>query len=169
MTIYDISMPLRSDMLLYPGTDAPVVKEYRHMAAGDSSNNSRFSMGCHAGTHIDAPRHYVDSSHSIEGVPTVTLVGPARVFDLDVTESISADDLASRDWDGVTRALLRTPNSERLSDPTFNPSFIYVDGSAAEFLVEKGVILVGVDYLSVDQYRSPTHPAHHTLLGSGSS
>jgi arylformamidase len=95
------------------------------------------------------------------------LVGPARVVRLDVTERIGAVDLAPLDWDGVERVLLRTGNSERLRNPEFNPAFIYVDGSAAEFLWEKGIRLVGVDYLSVDQYHSPTHPAHHALLGKG--
>jgi arylformamidase len=167
MRIYDVSMPLHKGMLIYPGTDAPAVERYRHMASGDSSNNSRFAMGCHVGTHVDAPCHYVDGAPTIDTIAPELLVGPARVFDLGVTEAITADALAPLEWDGVTKALLRTTNSPRLSEPTFNPAFIYVDGSAAEFLVARGVRLVGVDYLSVDQYHSPTHPAHLALLGSG--
>ena len=167
MQVYDVSMPLSADMLLYPGTDAPVVERYRTMAQGDSSNNSRFSMGCHAGTHVDALCHYVDGAPAIEAVSADLLVGPARVFDLTVTERITAADLAPLDWEGVVRVLLKTANSEQLSNPTFNPAFIYVDDSAAEFLVAQGVRLLGVDYLSVDQYHSPTHPAHHALLGNG--
>ena len=167
MRIYDVSMPLLDGMLLYPGTDGPVVERYRHMAQGDSSNNSRFALGCHAGTHVDAPSHYVDGAPGIEAVSPEVLVGAARVFELGVTERITAADLEPLEWDGVVRALLKTANSPRLSDPEFNPAFIYVDGSAAEFLVARGVRLVGVDYLSVDQYHSPTHPAHHALLGNG--
>jgi arylformamidase len=165
-TIIDITMPLHSDMLLYPGSPPFSVEQYRSISSGDTSNNSRFSMGTHVGTHVDAPGHYVDGGPGIDMVDPAILIGPCRVFDL-AGKQISAAVLRGLDMAGVTRALFRTPSSDDLADPEFNPDFAHVTGDGAEYLAEMGVKLVGVDYLSLDRYKAPGHPAHHTLLGAG--
>ena len=99
-------------------------------------------------------------------MPSTARTGPARVFALDVAEKISADDLRGLDWQGVSRVLFRTRNSELIQSPGFAEDFVYIDGQAAEFLVAQGVRLVGLDYLSIDKFRSPDHPAHMALLGA---
>ena len=165
-TIIDITMPLHSDMLLYPGSPPFSVEQYRSISSGDTSNNSRFSMGTHVGTHVDAPGHYVDGGPGIDMVDPAILIGPCRVFRL-AGRQISAEVLRGLDLAGVTRALFRTPSSDDLSDPEFKTDFAHVTGDGAEYLAETGVKLVGVDYLSLDRYKAPGHPAHHTLLGAG--
>jgi arylformamidase len=167
MRVHDVSAAIHPGMILYPGTPAFQRDEYRSMREGETSNNSRISMGAHVGTHVDAPYHYLKSGEKTESLSLDALVGPARLFRLDVQKSIRADDLRGLDWSGVKRALFRTRMSDRLRGGQFDPEFVYLEGSAAEFLVEKQVVLVGVDSLSIDRFRSPQHPAHHALLGNG--
>jgi len=165
--IYDVSMPLREGMIIYPG-DAPFQREeYRRMAEGASSNNSRLMMGAHTGTHIDAPRHFIDGAASIEAIPPEVLVGPCRVFKAEAGEAIEASELERFDWTGVARALFKTRNSALLSLDRFDERFVYLARSAAELLVARGIKLVGVDYLSIDRFHSSDHPAHLILLGAG--
>ncbi len=159
-------MPLRPGMLVYPGTPPFEWEMYRRIAQGDSSNNSRFSMGTHTGTHVDAPAHCVDGAATISGLSPEVLIGPCRVF-LHSGREINAEFLRGQDLNGVNRALFATPSSARLSDPEFDTEFAHVTADGAEYLREASVRLVGVDYLSVDRYKAPGHPAHHTLLGAG--
>lgn len=154
-------------MLIYPG-DPPFEQEYlRRIPEGASANNSRVSLGSHSGTHLDAPHHFIDGAAALDQLPPRALIGPARVFALDVPEKITADDLRALDWAGVRRVLFRTRNSELLWRCEFYPDFVYLTGDAAQFLVERDLFLVGVDYLSVDKFHSPEHPAHLALLGAG--
>jgi arylformamidase len=137
------------------------------MAEGASSNNSRLMMGAHTGTHIDAPRHFIDGAASIEAIPPEVLVGPCRVFKAEAGEAIEASELERFDWTGVARALFKTRNSALLSLDRFDERFVYLARSAAELLVARGIKLVGVDYLSIDRFHSSDHPAHLILLGAG--
>ncbi|MGQ9808273.1 MAG: cyclase family protein [Armatimonadota bacterium] len=164
--IIDITMPLKPGMLIYPGNPPFEWEEYRSVESGDSSNNSRFSMGSHVGTHVDAPRHYVRGGAGMESLDPEALLGPCRVFQVD-QKQLDAELLSRLDLTGVRRVLFGTPSSRDLSNPEFNPDFAHVTGDGADLLVEAGVRLVGVDYLSVDRYKAPGHPAHHRLLGAG--
>ncbi len=164
--IIDITMPLKPGMLIYPGNPPFEWEEYRSVESGDSSNNSRFSMGSHVGTHVDAPRHYVRGGAGMESLDPEALLGPCRVFQVD-QKQLDAELLSRLDLTGVRRALFGSPSSQDLSNPEFNPDFAHVTGDGADLLVEAGVRLVGVDYLSVDRYKAPGHPAHHRLLGAG--
>jgi len=165
--IYDVSVALREGMVIYPGDAAFAREEYRSIAAGASSTNSRLTMGAHTGTHVDAPRHFIDGAASIEAIPAELLVGPCRVFEVGVPEKIEAADLEPLDWKGVARALFKTRNSALWALGQFDQRFVHLARSSAEFLVQRGVKLVGVDYLSVDRFHSPDHPAHMVLLGAG--
>lgn len=164
--IIDITMPLSPGMLTYPGTPPFEWEQYRSIEHGDSSNNSRFSMGSHVGTHVDAPRHYVPGGPGVETLAPEVLVGPCRVFQVE-QKALDAALLSRLDLGGVPRVLFGTPSSGDLSRPAFNPDFAHVTADGAELLVRSGVRLVGVDYLSVDRYKAPGHPAHHVLLGAG--
>jgi arylformamidase len=165
--IYDVSIPLREGMVIYPGDPPFAREEYRSIAQGASSTNSRLTMGAHTGTHVDAPRHFIDGAASIEAIPPELLVGPCRVFEVNAADAIEAADLEPLDWRGVTRALFKTRNSALWALGQFDERFVHLTRSSAEFLVQRGVRVVGVDYLSVDRFHSPDHPAHMVLLGAG--
>lgn len=165
--VLDLSMVLEPGMLLYPDTPPYQREEYRRIAEGDTSNNSRISLCAHAGTHVDAPRHFIEGREGIDAISPDLLLGPCRVFRLDVNEKITREDLSLLDWESVTRVLFATRNSQLLHERCFDSEFVYLDESAARFLLDKGIRVVGIDYLSIDQYHAPSHPAHHLLLGGG--
>ena len=124
-------------------------------------------MSAHAGTHVDAPRHFFDDGAGTESLALDMLMGRARVIEITSRKAVTADDLLGFDLSEDVRLLIKTPNSRLWNDPAFHPEFIGVTESGARHLVEHGIKLVGVDYLSVEEYHKPGAPAHHVLLGSG--
>ncbi len=101
---------------------------------------------------------------TLSDIPLDQLVGPARVIDLPGVAAIGVSELESLDWEGVERVLFRTDNSSHWNDPGFWEHFVYLEPRAARFLVKQGVRLVGIDYLSIDPFRSEDHPTHFVLL-----
>lgn len=166
--IFDVSLPVESGGLTYPGNPEIRIEPHSSLRAGDGSNLSRLAMGSHTGTHVDAPLHFFDAGAAVDSLPLDVLIGPATVlaFPDDIT-SISADLLRGRLPAGLERLLLRTRNSGFVRERAFRGDFTFVAPDAAELLVSLGVRLVGVDYLSVEQFRSGHHRTHRTLLSNG--
>jgi arylformamidase len=165
--LLDVSVLLAQGMPTYPGNPDYEMTPVKRIAAGDSSNNSRLVMGTHSGTHVDAPRHFFDNKPGVEALPLEILIGRARVIDLPVRGGITEEHLAPAGLREDIRVLLRTPNSALWnSTQGFYKDYTHLTESGARFLVNQGVKLVGVDYLSVEQFHKPGAPAHHALLGS---
>ena len=142
------------------------------IAKGGVANVTRIEMGAHTGTHMDAPFHFEPNGTGIDKVSLETLIGPCRVFDLSSgTGHITRADIEAGDMAGVTRALFKTRNSKRWANDEleFDRDFAAVTAEAAEYLVARGVKLVGVDYLSVEAFGGGggKFPVHHTLLRAG--
>jgi arylformamidase len=158
--IYDISVPLRDGGLVYPNNPPLSITLAQSIAAGATANVSRIGMGSHTGTHVDAPKHFFDSGFGVDTLPLDVLMGPARVIAFgDDVMAVGEAELRTHDLAGVTR--LASGSTE------FHPDFTYVAPDGAAYLVSLGVRLVGVDYLSVEQFHSPTHQTHRTLLENG--
>ena len=155
---------------IYEG-DAPLKFDFlKDMRKGDALTLSAYSMGAHSGTHIDAPMHFVRDGAPIDQVPLEPLMGPARVIDIpDAVQSINADELNRHEWRGAQRVLFRTRSSLRgwMKSPTFHRDFAYVAPDAAQLLADAGVKLVGVDYISAEQFGAPAPMTHRILLGRG--
>jgi len=155
---------------IYEG-DAPLKFDFlKDMRKGDAFTLSAYSMGAHSGTHIDAPMHFVRDGAPIDRVPLEPLMGPARVIDIpDAVQSINADELNRHEWRGAQRVLFRTRSSLRgwMKSPTFHRDFAYVAPDAAQLLADAGVKLVGVDYISAEQFGAPAPMTHRILLGRG--
>ena len=155
---------------IYEG-DAPLKFDFlKDMRRGDALTLSAYSMGAHSGTHIDAPMHFVRDGAPIDQVPLEPLMGPARVIDIpDAVQSINADELNRHEWRGAQRVLFRTRSSLRgwMKSPTFHRDFAYVAPDAAQLLADAGVKLVGVDYISAEQFGAPAPMTHRILLGRG--
>jgi arylformamidase len=164
---YDVSVPLRTGMPIYPGNPQVSITLAQDMSKGASADVSQLDMGSHTGTHVDAPRHIVPGAESIDQVPLDALIGPARLiaFD-DEVRVVDRAALERHDLRGVKRLLVRTRNSALLADDTFHSDYTYIAPDAAEYLVQLGVLLVGVDYLSIEQFHSGHHLTHKTLLGA---
>lgn len=153
---------------VYAG-DAPMKFEFLHdMRKGDAFTLSAYSMGAHSGTHIDAPMHFIREGASIEQLPLNALIGPARVIDIpDAVQAIDAAELNKHNWRGVARVLFRTRSALRgwMASSTFHRDFAYIAPDAAQLLADAGVQLVGIDYISAEQFGAPAPLTHRTLLG----
>ena len=155
---------------VYEG-DAPMRFDFlKDMHKGDALTLSAYSLGAHSGTHVDAPMHFVAGGASIDRVPLAPLIGPARVIDIaDGVQAIDAAELDRHAWRGASRLLFRTRSSLRgwMSSAVFHRDFAYIAPDAAQRMADAGVELVGVDYISAEQFGSPAPLAHRALLGKG--
>ena len=167
MKLIDVTVPLDSNVPTYPGNTPFQLEAIKRLAQGDSSNLSTLHLSAHAGTHVDAPRHFFDEGPGTEQLALEMLCGRARVIELTTRKGITSQDLAEFDLTEDVRLLIKTHNSRLWGMPVFHDDFIGVTESAARFLVEHGVKLLGVDYLSVEEFKKPGAPAHRTLLGAG--
>jgi len=168
MKVHDISLTLRQRMPVYPGEPPPLLEPTSQMERGEPYNLSRLTIGTHTGTHIDAPRHFLPSGTSVDQIPVDLLVGPALVVQMAVEQEIAAADLeASAIPPGTERLLFKTRNSRLLDDDDFRRDFVYVTLDAARWLVERGVRLVAIDYLSVERMDAQPNVVHQTLLRAG--
>lgn len=167
MTIIDISVPLSPTTPVYPG-DPPLSLSPLSTLAEHGFSLSELRCGTHTGTHIDPPRHVIEGGAGVAAVALDVLCGPARVVDVRGHRVVSADTLREMDLDGVTRVLLHTDSGQGLMEGRYEADHVHLDESAARYLVDEiGVLLVGIDTLSVDGASADTFPVHHALLGAG--
>jgi len=169
MKAIDISVPIRDAMTVYRGN--PSVRIGAAMTiAKDGVNLSQICLGSHTGTHVDAPRHFIEGGRGIDRLDLNLFLGPVFVADLrSVKQGIGAKALAAaRIPRGTSRVLLRTRNS-RLWHPAraFTTDFVYLEPEGANWLVERGVRLVGIDYLSIEGFHVTGAPTHKRLLSAG--
>ncbi len=167
MKFIDVTVPLDGSIPLYPGNTPFSVEAIKRLARGESSNVSTIHMSAHAGTHVDAPWHVFDEAPRTESLSLDVLCGPARVIALDTRTCIAAHDLAHYDFTADTRLLLKTRNSTLWESPAFHADYVGMTADAAHLLVERGIKVIGVDYLTVEEFRKPGAPAHRALLGAG--
>jgi arylformamidase len=163
--IYDISVPIRSGGLVYPGNPEIDITLQQAVAKGAGANVSAIRFGSHTGTHADAARHFFDDGQPVDQIPLDRLIGPALLVSFaDDVRAVGAAELKAHDIGRHKRILLRTRNSALLSQKAFAPDYTYLAPDGAEYLVDKGVEVVGVDYLSIEQFHSGHHRTHRTLL-----
>jgi arylformamidase len=166
--LVDVSVVLAPGLPTYPGNPEFELQPVKRIKEGGSSNVSRLVMGTHTGTHVDAPRHFFDDRPGVDALPLELLIGRARVIDVPVRGGIGQQHLAPADLRDDLRVLLRTPNSALWnSSAGFHQDFTYLAEDGARYLVQQGVKVVGIDYLSVEQFKKAGAPAHHALLGNG--
>jgi arylformamidase len=163
--IYDISVPIRTGGLVYPGNSEIDIALQQAVAKGASANVSTIRFGSHTGTHVDASRHFFDDGQPVDKIPLDRLIGPALLLRFaDDVRSVGVAELSAHDIKGQTRILLRTRNSALLSQKEFVKDYTYLAPDGAQYLVDQGVELVGIDYLSIEQFHSGHHLTHRTLL-----
>lgn len=168
--LYDVSLPVRNGGVVYPGNPEIHIEPQQEIAKGGSSNVSRLSFGSHTATHVDAPRHIVPNGAGVDGMPLDAFLGRALVCAFgDDVPAITEAHLRAQPTpiQGYERVLLKTRNSRFIRDAEFHPDYTYLAPDGAEYLVSLGVRLVGIDYLSIEQFHSGHHRTHKTLLGRG--
>ena len=151
-------------MIIYEGDPDLELELWESMADGAPANVSRLSLGVHTGTHVDAPLHFLDDAPGTEAIDLSKLIGPAVVVDgLELDGAIDADALAGLGIpEGAERVLLKTTNSRIWERGTFTQDFVRLDGSGARWVVDRGVAVIGIDFLSIGD-----HDAHRELLSAG--
>jgi arylformamidase len=165
--IYDVTVPLTADLPTFPG-DPPFAVAFTHrIADGQAYNVSCLSLGTHSGTHVDAPYHFLADGATVEQLPLEILIGKCRVVELSVRERVVRADLEALDLRDDLRVLLKTRMSGQLRQGAFQEDFVYVTEDAATYLVQVGIKLVGIDYLSIEKFGSTDYPSHHKLLEAG--
>lgn len=154
--------------MTYPGNPPIQIAPQQSIAKGDSSNVSSLAFGSHTGTHVDAPKHFFDEGTGVDALALDVLMGPAMLLCMapDVM-AVGEEHLRMHELKGHTRILIATRNSHFIRDRGFVADYTYLAPDGASYLASIGVTLVGVDYLSVEQFHSGHHRTHRTLLERG--
>jgi arylformamidase len=163
MKYCDISLNLSAETVRWVTSPPFELIERRRMSKGESNNSSAVAMSVHSGTHLDAPFHFVPNGKPIDALPLELFIGPARVCAIDGGTHITAAGVASLDLKGETRVLFKTRNSRLLRERQYDPGFMAFSVEAARALVELGIKLVGLDYLSV-AHADEQVPVHRAFL-----
>ena len=171
MRIYDITLTIERGMPVWPGDPPVETTLIGRLGLAGAANVSRLSMSVHTGTHVDAPIHFIAGGVGVEQSPLDALVGPCRVCEVHPSGlSIEAGDLDALNLPtGTQRLLIKTSNSQLWARPRegFQERFVSLSAGAARWVVEHGLRLVGVDYLSVESLNAAQPIVHHTLLRAG--
>jgi len=166
MKIYDISLTLSAESIRWVTAQPLELIERKRMSRGDANNSSSVHTSVHAGTHVDAPFHFVPDGVTIESLPLETFIGPARVCAADPGTHITAADVAKAGLQGESRVLFKTRNSDLMKKGIYDASFAPFSVDGAKALVDLGVKLVGLDYLSAAAANEQV-PVHRAFLDHG--
>lgn len=165
MKIYDVTVGLSETMPIYAGDPVVTVSAAKSIAGGSSANVSQLSLGVHSGTHVDAPNHFIDGTRRVHELDPEKLVGPCRVIQVP-DDALAIEPQHVGDISGISRVVFKSRNSAFWSTPElgFRKDFTYLTLETAKLLADSGVVLVGIDYLSIEKSGTPGHPVHVTLL-----
>lgn len=167
MPFYDVTVPLSNELPTYPGDPGVQIGDWRALSKGDSANVSVVNFGAHTGTHVDAPAHFIEGAAKIESLPLDALIGEATVVEAP-DDCLVIDEAFVREHvpPGTARVLFKTRNSAFWNEPEpqFHSDFTHLNTEAATWLSDQGAKLVGIDYLSIERFKSPGHPTHLALL-----
>lgn len=166
MRYYDITRPISPASAVWHGDTPFSSRDVMAIRDGDSVNVATITLSTHTGTHADAPRHYVDDAAGADALDLGKYIGRVRVVTLDTQDAITRDDIARLNLDGVTRVLFHTRASD-LPDDVFPSRFAYFTSDAVDLLGQRGIVLVGTDSPSVDEFSSKTLLAHKALFKHG--
>ena len=166
MKLYDISLTLSPQSIRWVTAQPLELIERKRMSRGDPNNSSSVHTSVHAGTHVDAPFHFVPNGRTIESLPLETFIGPARVCAVEPRRRITATDVAKAELQGESRVLFKTRNSNLLKKGVYDPTFAPFSVDGADALVKLGVKLVGLDYLSAAAADEQV-PVHRAFLDHG--
>ena len=169
MPIYDLSVPISGELPSWPGDPAIKIDDWSSLANGESANVSALCFSAHTGTHVDAPAHFIEGAKKVESLDLEVLIGEAQVVEVpDQYEVIDEVFVAANCPCETKRILFKTRNSAFWTgdNTDFRTDFTYLDLGAAHWLSERGVKLVGIDYLSIEKFHSQDHEVHRALLSN---
>jgi arylformamidase len=166
MKIYDISISLSEDLPVFPGDPPVKIEPVSMIARGDSANVSCITFSTHCGTHIDPPRHFNDHGVTIDTLPLSLFAGNALLAEMTGLKAIGRAELMHLPLEGEKRLLLKTDNSKLWDQPGFEGDFAHLTADGALFVVDVGIKLIGIDYLSIERLHGDGE-VHRILLDNG--
>lgn len=168
MKILDITVTIHPDMPSYPGEFGPTLDVIKSIDRGDKANVSLMGLSTHTGTHVDAPIHFIPGGLSVDRIPPEALFGRVQVVEVDSDGHIGREELEKASLaPGLTRVLFKTRNGRLWEDASFREDFTAIAPDGARWLVQRGLLLVGIDYLSVEPFGAREPETHRILLGAG--
>lgn len=165
--IIDISGIISDRTTLWPGDEGVTLTKTQRLENGDTCNLSALRIGMHTSTHVDAALHFIAGGADVSSVSLDKFIGFAKVFNICTEKCISASDLSGLNINSGDIVLFKTSNSSMDMTGDFNKEFVYLDESAAKWLVDKKIATVGIDYLSVESFYAENAVSHKLLLGNG--
>lgn len=168
MQLIDVSVTISPSLPVWPGDPAPRIEPVTQVSAGAPFNLSQLCLGSHTGTHVDPPLHFLLGQRGVDGLSLDMLVGPAYVADFPAAAVIHRSDLVVAAIPPETlRLLLRTRNSRGGRSKVFNPDYVALAVDAAQYCIECGIQLVGIDGPSIEAFTVMDFPVHLALLRAG--
>jgi arylformamidase len=164
MKLIDVTRPIFTGMTVWPGDESVVIERTSSIAEGGAANISRLHAGVHAGTHIDAPLHFIDNGKSVDKIDTNLFSGRAKIIDIEESRSIRYEHVKSINKAESDAVFFKTPSSMRTLEEPFNTEFTGLEYDAAVHILEMGIKVIGTDALSIESYRSKEHDVHKLLL-----
>ncbi|KKQ11395.1 MAG: cyclase family protein [Candidatus Babeliales bacterium] len=163
--VIDISWPINQNTVEYRNKGELNLKAVKNIQS-DDVHQTHVSLDMHTGTHIDAPMHFSKDGNTVDSISFDHLISDCKVFDLThVEEKISASDLQKLDIQENDIVLFKTKNSFFSAQGKFEPNFVYLDKTAAQYLVSKKIKTVGIDYLGVERAQ-PDHETHKIFFNA---
>jgi arylformamidase len=163
VTLQDISVPIREGMPIYDDNPGFAIGLHTSIDSGADANVSEITMGAHTGTHVDGPSHFFTGAGGVERLDLEAMLGPCEVVAIPERGLDPIDEAClerARVPAGSERLLLKTTNSRLWERREFTHEFIRLDESGAAWVLERGIRLIGIDYLSIGDQQ-----AHRALLG----
>ena len=169
MPFHDISVPLSDKTPIYPGDPGLEIQQWKTLTKGDTASVTYLHLGAHTGTHVDAPAHFIRDAARVDAMSLEKLIGVTQVVEVPAAHEIIDEQFVRENVSqGTERVLFKTRNSrfwdEKESE--FQTNFTHLNVGAANYLIDLGIKLVGIDYLSIEQFRSPTHETHLAFLSN---
>ena len=166
--IYDITVLLGEESITYPGD--PVFSRELMVTLKDQGDCelSRLSMSSHSGTHIDAPSHFIQGGKSIDQYGPADFIFSALILETEDDRIIRPEEMKNIRINPGDALLFKTNNSRsgRCKSGTFSEDYVHLSEEAADLCIEKGVGLIGIDYITIDRYKDATFAIHHKILGN---
>ncbi len=169
MNIFDISLPIDANMPVWPGDPSVILRQVSSIDRGDDANVSQIKMSVHTGTHIDAPKHFINNGKTIGQIPLEKLIGDVLVVSIDdevevISEEVLQNHPQRSSIENASKILLKTRNSKLLNEHKndFYEDYVGIDASGAAFLAQLDLDLIGIDYLSIAPFNDTTEP--HLIL-----
>jgi len=170
MEFFDITLSISATTPVWPGDPPVTIERVEKIEDGDEDNLSKLAMGAHTGTHVDAPWHFCADGKKVEDIPLEVFIGPAQVVEIDKDVSLITAEVIRRTGidPKISRVLFKTRNSAwwGQGDRQFHEDYVAVSPDGAQLLVDRGMKLVGIDYLSIAPYEQTAEP-HRILLNAG--